>query len=68
MKHKRIDAWAMKGKEGGVFYSCEQFFGIQDNKGNQLISGHVLEDDSIPEIWEEIAQQLYAMREGWVCV
>ena len=65
MKHKRIVPCAMKGKDGTVYYSCEYFFGIQNSKGDQMISGHILEDESIPECWEEIAQQLYAIKEGW---
>jgi hypothetical protein len=67
-------AWAIE-KDGLVFYSNEAFFGIQKYKINspefgggphkfleQIISGV----DPPEENWEEIAQQLYAMKEGFV--
>lgn len=68
------NAWAME-KDGFLYYANEVFFGIQHYEINppelgggilhkfikQIISGV----DAPEKNWLEIAQQLYAMKEGW---
>ena len=44
-----------------IYYSNEQFFGIQRGNGKQLVSGI----DPPESNWEEVAHQLYAMLRRW---
>lgn len=70
-----IKAWGMKDyKNGKIYYACEQFFGVQymDDCRNGITEGtvycgaQIISGECDQESWWEIAQQLYAMKEGWV--
>jgi hypothetical protein len=72
-EYRRVESWAMKGEDGKLYYACESFFGIQlmDDCRNGITEGtvfcgtQIISGECDLDCWWEIAQQLYAMKEGW---